>query len=343
MTVFQAGKLPPEILGRLVMGGKRRDPRVLIGPKIGEDAAAIDYGDKILVAKTDPITFATQRIGWYAANINANDIATMGATPKWFLSTVLLPEGISEREIEAIFADLHAALDELDVTVCGGHTEVCQGLDRPILVGQMLGEVDKGRLVDNSRLAEGDDLLLTKGIAIEATALIAMEKEEELREKFSDHFITQAKAFLDHPGLSVVRDALLANQITHCKAMHDPTEGGLATGLRELAHVAEVGLHILGDNINMYEEAEVLCAEYDLDPLGAIASGALIIGVTPEDTDRVQEILREAGSECFVIGQAREAAYGIKIQRDGVLEDLPSFERDEIIKIFAEEDWEEDA
>lgn len=338
MTTFKPGKLPPEFLGKLLKRNRIRDKRVLIGPCVGEDAAAIDFGATCLVAKTDPITFTAQDIGWYAVNVNANDIATMGATPKWFLCTILLPEDVDEADVERIFQDLRQSLDEIDVALCGGHTEITQGLDRTILVGQMLGEVATDRLVDNSRLEPGDDLLLTKGIAIEATAIIAREKEEFLAGKFSSSFILKAQNFLRSPGLSVVREALLANGITRCKAMHDPTEGGLATGLLELSLRGGVGLHVYGDNINVYEETEALCAQFDLDPLGAIASGSLLVGVAPEDTDRVMEHLREAGSECFVIGKAKEESYGLVLERGGRRGPLPVFDRDEVLRIFEREE-----
>src|SRR5919197_229995 len=91
--VVIAGEISPGKLGELLSRLPAGDPRVVVGPRVGEDAAVIDFGERYLVAKTDPITFATEDIGWYAVHVNANDIATMGAEPRWFLATVLLPEG----------------------------------------------------------------------------------------------------------------------------------------------------------------------------------------------------------------------------------------------------------
>ncbi|MEE9515035.1 MAG: AIR synthase related protein, partial [Candidatus Brocadiales bacterium] len=174
------GKLPSKLLGELLAqkssDAGAGDPRVIIGPRVGEDAAVLDVGSQntYLVAKTDPITFAADQIGWYAVNINANDVATLGAVPRWFLATVFLPEGKSSDEmVREIFDDIFRAAKDLDVTVCGGHTEITAGLERPVVVGQMLGEVEKDRLVRKTDIRAGDDIILTKGIAIEGTAILA--------------------------------------------------------------------------------------------------------------------------------------------------------------------------
>jgi len=157
--VLPAGKLPLEHLQSLLRHLPKHDPRLLIGPQIGEDAAVIDAGDRYLVVATDPITFATDHIGNYAVHVNANDIAVLGARPLWFFVVMLLPE---------------------KHLLSGGHTEITQGLDRPILVGQMLGEVTPTRLVRKTRITVGDLILLTRSVAIEGTAILAREKSEQL-------------------------------------------------------------------------------------------------------------------------------------------------------------------
>ena len=184
MKTYPAGKLPPAELSRLLSAYTHRHERLLVPPTVGEDAAVIDCGDRLLVAKTDPITFASDEIGWYAVHVNANDIAAMGATPRFFLSTILLPEERATPELaESIFRSIHQAAEDLDIAVCGGHTEVTYGLDRPLVIGQMLGETTRDRLVRSSGLRPGHALLLTKGLGIEATAIIAREKRAQLRDR----------------------------------------------------------------------------------------------------------------------------------------------------------------
>ena len=329
------GKLEMDYLEQLLAKYAQVNERVVLGAEVGEDATVIDFGDRYLVAKTDPITFATDEIGWYAVNINANDVATTGAVPKWFLATLLLPAGSTDRAmLERIFSQLSDACRELGISFCGGHTEVTHGLDRPIVVGQMLGEMERDKLVTTAGAQVGDDLILTKGIAIEATSIIAREKAGELASKYSSDFIDRCRGFLHEPGISVVREAQIATAQARVHAMHDPTEGGLAMGLRELAQAADVGLLVHKERIEILPETTLLCADYGLDPLGIIASGSLLIVLTPEDSAGVIEKLEEAGIAATAIGKVVAREEGLKLTADGVTRDLPYFERDEIAKLF---------
>ena len=226
---YPAGKLPPELLGRMLSRyAAGENERLLVPPGIGEDAAVIRFGDRCVVAKTDPITFATDEAGWYAVHVNANDVAAMGATPRFFLASVILPEEqATEALIESVFRSIDEAARQLGIAVCGGHTEITHGIDRPIVVGQMLGDVDCGKVVRSSGLVPGDAVLLTKGMAVEATAIIAREKRGELEERgFEAAFLDRCAGYLRDPGISVVRDAAVATAAGEVHAMHDPTEGG---------------------------------------------------------------------------------------------------------------------
>ena len=333
---FPLGKLPADVLARLLAACAPSDPRVIVGPGIGLDAAVIDLGDRLLVAKTDPITFATDSIGWYAVQVNANDIATTGAAPCWFMATVLLPESRANEQLaEEIFAQIHSACAAIGVSLIGGHTEITHGLDRPIVVGAMLGQVARDRLVISSGAQPGDALLLTKGIAVEGTAIIAREKADELSE-FDAAFLERCRNFLIEPGISVVRDATIATRYAagRVHAMHDPTEGGLATGLRELAQASGVGLMIEADAVPVYPETQALCRATGLDPWGLIASGALLIAVEAADAETVARALEAQGIRAAVIGQVTEVTHGVKLHGPEGIRNLPRFERDEIARLF---------
>ena len=157
---MQPGKLPLDLLSRLLDEIDVRDPRVVLGARAGEDAALIDFGDRYLVAKTDPITFATDLIGWYMVQINANDIAVMGGTPRWLMTTLLLPDTTSEeRSGTYLTRQVREACDALNITLIGGHTEITYDLPRPIAVGAMLGEVPKERAVLTSGARPGDSIV----------------------------------------------------------------------------------------------------------------------------------------------------------------------------------------
>ena len=335
MSVFRVGKLNANLLDELVSGIKKKDPRVIVGPKVGEDAAVIDIGDKYLLSTTDPITFTSYKIGWYTVNVNANDIATMGGTPKWLLVSILLPENKTDSAlVKEIFRDIENAADELGIDICGGHTEITKGLDRPIVSGHMLGEVDKDKLVTNSHARVGDEIILTKGIAIEGMALLAREREKELSGKYGKMFVERVQSFLHDPGISVVAEAHLANQAANIRAMHDPTEGGLATGLYELTKASNTGVVIYEDKIHLLDETRILCSEYKLDPLGVIASGALLIVVDPDDRDAVLSKLVQNDIACSVIGKMTDKEDGLKIIADGEERELPFFEVDEIARVI---------
>ncbi|MBM4055371.1 MAG: hydrogenase expression/formation protein [Planctomycetes bacterium] len=335
MKYFPVGKLDSRLLEKLLKENSINDPRVIVGPQIGEDAAVIDYGKKYLVAKTDPITFTTHRIGWYAVNINANDIVTMGATPKWFLATLLLPEGKTNAKLATdIFRDILRATKELNITLCGGHTEISHKIDRPIVIGHMLGEVEKEKLVVNANARPGDDLLLTKGIAIEGTAIIAKEKAAAIGKNFGAAFVRKAQAFIRKPGLSVVQDALLANQAGEIHAMHDPTEGGLFTGIAELAKASGTGVLVYEENIPCYKETEHICKMFNIHPAGLLASGALLIALPSKYTQEVIDNLKENDIVCAVIGKFTGKSAGLKLLKKGKLVKMPVFKRDEITKIL---------
>ena len=332
---FPAGKLPQEVLERILHRLPGNDPRVLVGPRVGEDAAVIDMGDRYLVAKTDPITFATDRIGWYLVHINANDIACMGARPRWLLVTCLLPErGTDEKRLDEIFQDLSSACEALGITICGGHTEVTLGLDRPILVGQLLGEVSKEGFVDKRRITTGDRILLTKGIAIEGTCVIARERGDALEDRVSSDLVEKARNLLVDPGISVVRDARLAVQAggRHIHGMHDPTEGGLFQGVRELAEGLGFGVRIEGSRVPVLPETRSLCGVFGIRPEGLLASGALVILVSPEAELCVKETLEQDGIACTRIGDVCHPGKGLTWVRDGRELELPSAECDELIR-----------
>ena len=180
---MKTGKLEIDVLKGLLEKYSILDPRVVIGPRIGEDAAVIDLGeetDRYWVVTSDPITFTTEEIGYYGVVVNLNDIATMGAVPKWFSATLLFPERSDLSLIEKVFSQIHDACHRFRISFIGGHTEVTPGIGRMILSGHMIGEVKKDRLVTTSGARAGDLLLLIKGVCIEGTSIMAREREAQL-------------------------------------------------------------------------------------------------------------------------------------------------------------------
>jgi hydrogenase expression/formation protein HypE len=333
-TAYPLGKLPTEHLAQLLARYAPCDERIVLGPGVGRDAAVVSFGGRYLVAKSDPITFASDEIGWYAVHVNANDVACTGATACWFLATLLLPEAHTDAAlVDTIVGQVDGACADLGVGLVGGHTEITYGIDRPIVVGCMLGEVAPERLVRPDGIQPGDALLVTKGIAVEGTAIIARERGNELS-TLSESFLERCRGLLYDPGISVVRDAAVATAAGKVHAMHDPTEGGLATGLWELATAAQIGLAVDESAIPVLPETRTLCAQLNLDPLGLIASGTLLLAVASGDAAPILDALGEAGIAATRIGVAVEGAPGVVLRSATGERPLPHFERDEIARLF---------
>ena len=330
------GKLPATLLTALLAQDVPTDPRVLIGPRVGEDAAVIDMGDRLLIATSDPITFATDAIGHYAVTVNANDIAVMGGTPRWFLATLLLPETRTTTTlVQDIFTQVRQACRDLDITLVGGHTEITVGLDRPILSGHMLGEVTRERLVTSAGVQVGDAILLTKGFPVEGVSIMARERATQLATQgHAPSDIARWQQFLYSPGISVVQEAQVLQQAVEVHAMHDPTEGGVATGLWELAQASGVGLHIIAHQLPVLSEGALLCQAFGLDPLGTIASGALLAAVPAAQAVSAIDACAKAGIACYRIGTAVADAAALVLHAGTETRPLPMFARDEILTLF---------
>ena len=334
------GKLPADLLEALLSSTPIQDERVLLGPGVGVDCAVIAFGDRALALKSDPITFASEEIGWYAVQVNANDIATTGAKPRWMLATLLLPEGAATPGMaQRIQAQLTAACQEIGVDIIGGHTEITHGLDRPIVVGTMIGDVGIEQLITPRGATPGDCLLLTKGVPIEATAILAREFPDQLqandpRLSFAD--IQEAGNFLYHPGISVLREAQIAVQAGAVHAMHDPTEGGLYTAAWELAKASGCSLWIDPAMTPVPPLARRVCTAMGVDPLGAIASGALLLAVHEQDSKKIRAALQVQGIACALIGGVVEksAEPVVRLGKEPSAQQLRQVDRDEIARLY---------
>ena len=367
-AILKTGKLPGSLLQELIdaIPKSDHDQRLLVGPGLGEDAAHILFGENTILAKTDPITFATDRIGWYAVNVNANDIAVAGGMPKWFLATLMMPPGSTENQVRDIFEQIGEATFDIGVQLAGGHTEVTPAVTQPVICGFMLGEAPTSRTVSASGAKPGDAVIFTKGIAIEGTSILANEcRDQLLNAGISRSDIDSAAAMLTDPGISVLKDAQTAVSAGGVTAMHDPTEGGLATALQELAFASNVNIIIDEASVSVIPECRVICEALDIDPWGLISSGALLATVETEHQDDVVKALENAGIEANIIGRVEsrvtppidaqgvthslslDAQTGIKgdsdqsplsvyIQSDpnSPLEPISTFERDELARYF---------
>ncbi|MFX1465953.1 MAG: AIR synthase family protein [Promethearchaeota archaeon] len=303
--VFPPGKIPVDVLRKIVFEHLgTRNPRLLLAPGIGEDAAIIKMNGKVIVVTSDPITGSLESIGWLSVHINANDIATCGAVPLWYLTTILLPEKteIDHREIlNQITSQIDAASKELNITVAGGHTEITPGINRPIVIGFMVGETEIDNYVTSNGAKPGDQIIVTKSVGLEGTSILAEEMETILKGHLKDSVILQAKEFIKK--ISVVKDSQIAMSVGGVNAMHDPTEGGIFLGLHEIADASHIGLQIEETLIPVAHETEAICEFFEIDPFQLISSGCLIISASPEKTSMIIEQLESEGIAAMVVGE----------------------------------------
>ncbi len=326
------GKIPKDVLKRLVFTclGEPSD-RVLKGPKVGEDAALLNMGDRIIIAKANPITGAENKIGWLAVHINANDVAARGGRPLWYLSIILLPEGSPESLLETIMKEQHEACCALGISIVGGHTEVVPGLQRAIVSGFMLGEVSAESMITTYGAQIGDDIILTKGIGIEGTGILASDLRHKLVDHVSKAQLDSAVLFLDL--ISVVPEALEASRIGGVHSMHTPTEGGVLNGLHEISEACKLGFTVYEDDMPIYDETRAISNVLDIDPLKLLSSGSLLICVDPDRSKDILGGLEKIGVKTKVIGKITEGPCVI-IDRDGIERAAGEVLQDELFRIL---------
>lgn len=329
------GKLPHEALRDLLQRYTNSDPRTILGARLGEDATAIDMGERILLVTSDPITFTTADAGYYAVHINANDIYCLGGRPRWFLVTLLLPEKTTTPElVESLFAQIHTTCQAEGIAYCGGHTEVTMGLERPLIVGHMLGEVAKEELIDKHAIEAGDRLVLAREAPVEGAALIARTKADELYLHYSEEFVERCKNLIHDPGISVRPLFEVAKQHRMIHGLHDPTEGGIRTAIVEISRAADLGVVVQEAHIPILPEGKLLCDHFGLDPLGCLASGSLLIAVDAREASLLLSDFAAAGIMAADIGVFTAASSVPLLQNAEGVRRLHPQEQDEIVKLF---------
>lgn len=332
---LQGGKLPQPLLDMFLGEFQWNDSSVLNWPGVGEDTAAVDVkNEDVLVITSDPITFASESIGEYAVLVNANDIATSGGTPRWLLTSLLFPVNSSASEIRCVMTELASVCNRYNITLCGGHTEITDAVIRPVITGMMVGSVHRDHFLDKKQMRPGDHVLLTKGVAIEGTAIIARDFEEQLiAHGISHDTITKAKGFISQ--ISVIEEARIAAAQDGVKCLHDITEGGLATALEEFSFAGGYGIEVQVPQIPILQETKAVCLPFNLNPLGLIGSGSLLVCCHPDISESLQHQILSAGIDCTHIGSVTINGPGIEARDGETNAAWPRFAVDEITRLFS--------
>ena len=300
---MEIGKVPENVLKRSILKQiKTKRPEVLVGADVGEDCAIIGLQpDEVMVLSTDPITGTTKEMGRWAVMISANDIASSGAEVIGVLVCALLPPRIREIKIRELMQEIEACCQELNIQVVGGHTEVTDAVNRPVLSVTGIGKVKKDRMLPTKGAKPGQDIVITKWAALEGTAILAKEKEEELLQKFPAFLIEEAKGYSQY--LSIIKEAAIAGK-SNVSAMHDITEGGVFGALWEMAESAGVGLTIDLKKIPIKQATVEICNYFDVNPYEMMSSGSLMLAA--DNGYDLVEILGKAGIHAAVIGKVTE-------------------------------------
>ncbi len=303
---------------------KREEVRIRNG--IGEDCSVIDFGEYECVLSTDPITGSSSNIGKLSVHINSNDIASCGVEPLGILVTIMAPPNTSLDEIKSIMKEIDEETAKLNMEILGGHTEITDAVNRLIVSCTVVGKGKNGSAVATSGAKIGDDILVTKYIAMEGSSILVHDHEKRLKNILSEKEINEVKSYIDN--ISVVKEGRICGNFG-VNSMHDITEGGLLGALWEMAEASKVGFIIFDDKIPVTEPTVKICKEFNIDPLRLISSGSMLI-TTPRGKE-LESILKDEGINATIIGKITEKK-GILIKQGESIQVNPP-ERDELFNI----------
>ncbi|MCD8035889.1 MAG: AIR synthase family protein [Clostridiales bacterium] len=327
---LEIGKVPVDVLNRIILDpinnniNKRDD--VVIRPSTGEDCSAVDLGSEICVLSTDPITAAGSNAGYLIVHINCNDAASAGAEPVGMLLTALLPDGSTENDLKEIIDGAYAAAKELGIEILGGHTEITEAVNKPVISGTVIAKTKGRKFISSGGAKAGQDVVMSKWAAVEGTSIIASDYEDILKDKISTEMLKEAKMLAS--SLSVVKDGMIAAECG-ATAMHDVTEGGILGAVWEVAECSNAGVEVYADDIPVLDCTKEICKLAGINYLRLISSGSMLI--TVDDGKALVERLKAEGINAAVIGKVTEKGKYVTI--NGVRKELVQQEKDEIYNV----------
>ena len=327
---MKIGKLPETVLERTILKQiSHRRKEVLVGPALGQDCAVLSLGeDEVFTLSSDPITGTVKDLGSHCIHITANDLAASGAEPVGVMLTIMLPSKTKESELKKIMNDAETTCAKLGMEILGGHTEVTDVVKQPLISVTGVGKVRRDKLTLATDMAAGQDIVVSKWIGLEATAILAKEKQEQLSEVFNDEFITTAKNFDRY--LSVVPEAKIAGEM-NVVAMHDITEGGILGALWEMANGAGVGLEVDLRKIPIRQETVEICEFFKVNPYLIMSSGSMLMST--DDGEGLVKSLKNAGIEATIIGKTNDSKDRI-VKKGEDVRYLDKPQTDELYKVM---------
>lgn len=326
---MEQGKLPTELLRKLVFDNiKAKNPHVIIGPEIGEDCAAIRFGDYACVLSTDPITGAEKGTGTLAIHISCNDIASCGVEPIGILITLMVPANGSKEDIERVMKEAGMAAKELGVEIIGGHTEITSAVNKMVISTTAIGKIEIDKIITTKGALIGDDVVMTKWAGLEGTSIIASDLENELINILDKNELLSAQSLIKY--ISVVPEGVLAGKFG-VNSMHDVTEGGILGAAWEIAEISNTGIELYLSKIPILETTKKICKHYKINPYRLISSGSMIM--TCKEGVKLVNLLEKKGITASIIGKIIEKDR-IIIKSDGSKSELEPPKADELFKVI---------
>jgi len=330
---LKEGKLPPNLLKKILKILPPLKKEIKIGPEIGGDASVIDLKNYYLIISQDPITFTEREIGYYGVIVNGNDVSVMGAKPIYFLFTLFLPKNIDENKIEGIFKEVKKTCKKFDITVIGGHTEITPNIERIILSGTMVGIRKKEEGFFPKKVYKNDLLFQIKEVPIEGVSIISKEKSEIVKNFLGEKKLKIFSNFHKKPGISIIKEAILIKDFEGTLAMHDPTEGGIINGIWEFCEFLNKGIIVFKDKINTVKGFEKVFDYFNIDPLKTISSGSLLVAIKNGYEEKFFEFCKKNKINAKFIGVFKDLKEGrYMVDGKNKIEILPC--QDDIGKIF---------
>lgn len=324
---MKEGKLNWDDLKEVIEEGRgalRDEVRIHSG--IGEDCSILSFGDYECVVSTDPITGANSNIGRLAVNINCNDVAACGVEPMGILVTILAPEHCTLQEIKCVMKEIGEECRKLNVEVLGGHTEITKAVNKLIVSCTVIGRGDAGRAISTSGAKIGDDIVITKNLALEGTSILANDYKARLESILSQEEIEEAIGYIN--SISVIKEGKVAGDFG-VNSMHDITEGGVLGALWEVSEASGVGFKVFEDKMPITRISKKVCDYFNIDPLKLVSSGSMLI--TVRNGKELIDLLQENGVKAVVIGNITRER-GLIVKKDVEI-DVPPPERDELFTI----------
>ncbi len=296
-NIIPEGKLPVKVLGRVLDSVRNEEEGLVVRPSVGVDVGIVKSSGKFLVSSSDPITGASRKIGWYAVNVSANDVATSGVMPSFLTVVSLFPKGTSSQQIFSLTKEISDSASELGISIVGGHTEVTSEIKKPLIVVTCFGTGDT--FVTSANAHAGDAILMTKTAGIEGTSIIA-NLSTLSRKVRKESVIQRAKKLVE--SISILKEARIGYATGVVHAMHDATEGGVIGAVVEMSIASRLGFRLQTDLIPLDPSTETICGALAIDPLRLVSSGTLLLACSENDSQQVIQAIEKAGIKCTKIG-----------------------------------------